>query len=101
MTTNSAHCPWNSLRFRIGSFCNGICGATSLVFRRGSLALPIWEQAYQREPRLGEPRHWRTSPHVLPQNDAPRRPANVLQPEMASVSGKSGKYTREEGQHAV
>jgi hypothetical protein len=80
-------------------FCG--CRAISPVFRKGSLALPIWEQASQREPILGEHRRWRMSRHILPQNDAPHRPANVPQPEMASVSNKSGKYTLVEDQHAA
>src|SRR5580658_9490154 len=101
MMTNSAHSQWSLPRFRVGSSCSGICGATNLVFRRESLALPIWEQVYQREARLGEPRRWRTLPHVPPQNGFPHRPANARQPEMVSVSNKSGKYKQVEVQHAV
>jgi hypothetical protein len=35
------------------------------------------------------------------QNRAPHRPANVPQPETASVSNKSGKYTQEGDQYAA
>jgi hypothetical protein len=68
---------------------------------REFLAPPIWEQAFRRELTLGEHPRWRTSPHVPPQNGALHKPANAPQPEMASVSNRSGKYTQEEGQHAV